>query len=123
MLDIREIREWAALGCDCRFREYAASNIYWSLRLKPKLANNDVLPFMLMSAMARQDTARVVQYAIDWSQESELPHTPVSRFVPGDHYHVLGVKFNTIDEAFSHAQKHGYRPKWEGYTRVKTDGD
>lgn len=64
--------------------------------------------YMLLSAFARKDAKAVRRFLRDWSGRSKQPRIAVSKFIPGDHYHVLDEKFDTLEAATAHLQKHGY---------------
>ncbi len=41
-------------------------------------------------------------------------------FVPGDHYHCLNVKFDSLEEAIKHLESQGYR--YGGYQERRLPG-
>ena len=63
--------------------------------------------WMVYAALARQDYDCARQYVHDWSRPKLRPSEVVSKFVPGDHYHTLGDKFDTLDEAIQHLKRNG----------------
>lgn len=84
-----------------RFAQYAASHLlsgHWA----------EVRYWMLVSCFARQDAKTVRIYLTDWKVQDRRPKAKVSKFVPGQHYHVLNVKFDTLDEAMEHLRRKGY---------------
>lgn len=68
--------------------------------------------WMLVSTLNRQDRKTAALYLDDWTEQDRRGNRKrtarVSKFTPGDHYHVLGEKFGTLDEAISHARSNGY---------------
>ena len=70
----------------------------------------DVQRTMIESALARDDEETAEMYLRDWGHDSpSKPECHVSKFVPGSHFYVLGVKFDTYESAMSHAERNGYR--------------
>ena len=64
---------------------------------------------ILRAAMAREDFEACRMHVNDWSALKGRPSKTVSKFLPGDHYHVLDTKFDTLDEAINHLEARGYR--------------
>jgi hypothetical protein len=45
----------------------------------------------------------------DWNgQAPDRPGVRVSKFVPGEHFHVLNEKFLSLDDAIKHLKSKGY---------------
>lgn len=64
---------------------------------------------MVESALARDDEETAEMYLRDWGHSPRpKPECHVSKFIPGSHFHVLDMKFETYDAAKSHAEQHGY---------------
>src|SRR4051812_30340058 len=66
---------------------------------------SEVEYWQVYSAFARQDWECVKKYLTWWGKRQSVH---VSRFTPGEHYHVLGVKFDTLAEAQQHLEREGY---------------
>jgi hypothetical protein len=64
---------------------------------------------MLVSAFKRGDERTVLMYLDDWPKMDRRPRVTVSKFTPGNHYHVLSVKFDTLEEAQQHLLSKGYQ--------------
>lgn len=79
--------------------------------------------WMLRSAMAREDTDTCRMYVNDWSRPPGRPSVTVSKFIPGQHYHCLDVKFDTLDEAIRHLRQMGYEYGGVYEHRIFRDGD
>lgn len=94
-----------ALGClGADFADHAARKL---------LSANDCYGechyWMLRSAFARQDKEAVRKFLGDWKSRNRKPVAEVFKFVPGEHYHVLSRKFDTLDDAMNHLRDRGYR--------------
>lgn len=63
--------------------------------------------WMVYSALARQDYDCTRRYVHDWSEPKSRSSEVVSKFVPGDHYHALGERFDTLDEAIHYLKSNG----------------
>lgn len=48
-------------------------------------------------------------YLADWKAQDRQPTAKVHKFVPGDHYHALGKKFDDLEDAKNHLSRSGYR--------------
>jgi len=85
------------------FRGYAVSNL-----LRIWNCYTEIRYWLLMSALARQDkrTARI--FLQDWKAQDRRPKAKVSKFTPGEHYHALGTKFDSLDEAQRYLFERGY---------------
>lgn len=73
----------------------------------------DVRFYMLLAHVNTQDPAgirRLCNYWWDWGRvPRNAPRIAnVSKFNPGEHYHVLGEKFGTLDEAKAHLRRNRY---------------
>ena len=94
-----------ALGCNGgAFAHHASSKL-----LSMRGCWSSVRYWMLISAFSRGDQRGVLRFLDDWVKQDRLPKAQVSKFVPGEHYHVLGVKFDTLDEAQRHLRSRGYQ--------------
>lgn len=70
---------------------------------------DDVRYWMLYSALARQDKRGARIYLQDWKAEDHKPKAHVSKFIPGEHFHVLDKKFSSLSIAQDYLSKRGYR--------------
>lgn len=73
----------------------------------------DVRFWMLMAHVNTQDPAglrEILNYWWEWDTAAcrEVRTANISKFNPGEHYHVLDEKFPTYDEAMSHLKRKGY---------------
>ena len=96
-----------ALGCGGgQFPRHAAGKLLRELGLW-----SEVRYWMLVSALSRQDAKCAKMYLIDWNTQDKdhRPSAVVSKFIPGEHYHVLGTKFNSLLEAKAHLNRKGYK--------------
>lgn len=85
------------------FLDYATQQL-----LRMYEAGSEVKYFMLRASLARGDTKQALVLLTDWSGRG-LPETDVSKFDPGDHYHTLGRKFDTLQDALHHLEERHYR--------------
>jgi hypothetical protein len=122
-MNIREIKGLIALGCTPGFAAYASRSILEKINLKRELQTNGALFYMLISTMRRHDRKAAFQFVIDWSNPNGLPMTRVTRFQPGQHYHVLGRKFDKFSEAVEFLEKSGYRFGGTDVTRIELAGE
>ncbi len=76
---------------------------------------------LVEAALARQDEQAAEMHFRDWQETSHVPTTRISRFVPGSHFHVLGEKFNSFDEARQHAESRGYRVLPDVFVQVSPE--
>lgn len=77
------------------------------VNLTPKYSR-EMMYWSIVSALARYDFDCVRRYVLDWaSSPVEPPVWDVSKFIPGDHYHVNGAKFDTLDEAKDYIGRQG----------------
>lgn len=85
------------------FRSYAVGSL-----LSHHGCWTEIRSWMLHSALARQDkrTARI--YLQDWKAQDRRPKVKVSKFIPGEHYHVLDTKFDSLSEAQQYLFGRGY---------------
>lgn len=85
----------------------------------------DTAYYMLRSAIAREDKRTARMYVNDWRRrKSTKPTRMVSKFVPGDHYHTLDQKFDTLQAAQDFLTRCGY--SYGGLIEehvYKTEGD
>jgi hypothetical protein len=65
---------------------------------------NGIQYHSVFAAHARGDWVAVRRYLADWSNAQVVR---VTKFHPGDHYHVLGIKFDTLDLARRHLEFEG----------------
>lgn len=85
------------------FAEYAASRL-----LSEYGIYSNVYFWMLVSAFNRGDKEAVRRFLTDWKEMARKPSAVVSKFVPGDHYHVLDTKFDTLEEAMEYLHRRGH---------------
>lgn len=66
---------------------------------------------LLLSAMARGDFAGCRRFVNDWRyyRPDRRPAAVVAKWIPGDHYHALNERFDTLEEAVAHLERNGYR--------------
>lgn len=118
---------WLALGINegGRFAQAAASELLRDCKVGyDKKLSWEVAYHMIRSAIAREDKDAVRVYVNDWTNWDGRKTALVSKFMPGEHYHVLDTKFNTLDEARRHLSREGY--DYAGLKEVyvpKTEGD
>lgn len=100
---------WLVLGITegGAFASRAASELLRGIPSNP-LCGHDTMWYMLRSAMAREDYEACRIYVNDWSRRRSPPSERVSKFIPGQHYHCLGEKFDTLDLAIRHLKLNGY---------------
>lgn len=99
-----DIRGLIALGCNGgAFAGHAASKL-----LSIRKCYTSTRYYMLISALNRGDNRCAAMYLDDWVKQDHMPKATVSKFVPGDHYHVFGTKFDTLEEAQRHLWTKGY---------------
>lgn len=121
---LEEVKSWISLAkCGVNFHGYAAREILNCIRLKRELSRNGTLCDILRSAMGRHDWKGVLQFALDWSDPYSLPTASITKFQPGDHYHVLDRKFDTWSEANAYLEKQGYRRGISHTVYVPREGD
>lgn len=63
---------------------------------------------ILRSCLARHDIEQARVFINDWTSSKYKTKVNVSKFVPGDHYHVLGTKFDTLEQAIAHIRSQGH---------------
>ena len=78
--------------------------IWWSRHDNTRLS--EVQRCMVESALARGDEERALKHLQD--MPSSKPRCRVSKFIPGEHYHVLDRKFDTYTAALGYAEQRGY---------------
>lgn len=107
---IDEVKSWIGLAMvDPRLHEYAAREILNCIQVRHELVSNGALFWIMVSCLRRCDKKGALQFAIDWSDPYSLPTADITKFQPGDHYHVLDCKFDTWSEAEAYLKKCGYR--------------
>ena len=122
MIDENEVRELVAVAQHgYQFREYAASQLI-------SLAGcwGNCRYEILLSVMARgfHEWPNVFQLLADWKAQDRMPSREVSKFIPGDHYHVADRKFDTLEAAQEYIRSRGWR--YAGLTEkhvYSTSGD
>ena len=62
---------------------------------------------MVVSALLRGDEETAQEYFADF--KGEIRFATVSKFIPGEHYHVLGSKFDEYGDAVKYANERGFR--------------
>lgn len=65
--------------------------------------------WLIVSAMVRKDADAVRVFLNDWSCSGGGPLANVSKFTPGEHYHCLGAKFDSLEKAVIHIKSRGFR--------------
>jgi hypothetical protein len=90
------------------FRGYAATRLLEEISLKPDL-KWEICYHLLISTMTRQDWDACRKFLLDWCQPHSKPAILVTRFQPGNHWHVLDTKYSTLDAARHHLEQKGYR--------------
>ena len=121
MIDEKEARGWIALSRNGQpFLNRAANELMRMIWLRAGLEWS-VCYHMLCSALARHDSHTALMYLRDWS--GEAPACVVTRFLPGKHWHVLGEKFYSYEEAELHARHRGYRVTGTREERFPYPGD
>lgn len=105
----KENEGWLALGINegGSFAAHAASELVRDLP-HDEFCPCEIKYYILRSAMAREDFEACRIHINDWSQRRSRPSAMVSKFIPGEHYHVLGEKFDTLDEAQQYLRSRGY---------------
>lgn len=94
-----------ALGLNGRnFAEHAAAKL-----LSLNNCYGEVRRHLLVSCLRRHDKTRAKQFLVDWTKEDLKPKINVSKFIPGEHYHVLNTKFDTLDDAINYLNAKGYQ--------------
>lgn len=116
---------WLALGVNHGgpFRSRAASELTSGLPYNPAVGW-ECRYWLVYSALARGDARAVRVFVNDWSHQRGRPAANVTKWVPGDHYHTLGERFDTLEEAKEHLRKKGY--EFGGFSEThayKRDGD
>jgi hypothetical protein len=97
-----EIDELVSLGMiGGRFAEHAASRLLSGMNCWGETRYE-----MTLARFARKDRRAVVRGLLDWSGGKLTMHA--SKFIPGDHYHVNGRKFNTLAEVIEYVEGMGY---------------
>jgi hypothetical protein len=103
--------------------EWCVSELFQIVTWDSKFSR-EVIYWSIVSALKRFDYECARRYVRDWASKGERLEPPVwdvSKFVPGDHFHVNGTKFNTLKEATSYIASKGakFGRVWEKhvYTR------
>jgi len=87
--------------------EHVASTLLRLVDLTPKY-DREMMYWSIVSALNRYDYDCVRRYVRMWAASPIEPAVwDVSKFIPGSHYHVQGVKFDTLGEAREHIRKGG----------------
>lgn len=76
---------------------------------------SEVQYLVVMSALLRGDRQTARQFLNDWGK---LPERPITRYIPGNHFYALGIRFNTYDEAKGHLLNEGFGCSGVRYTYV-----
>lgn len=98
-----------ALECsEAIFLDYAASGLISGIRTGD--TSWEIFYWLVRSALARKDKESVRIKINDWTYGSAHLRQlmQVSKFVPGEHYHCLDAKFDTLDEAIGHLKRNGF---------------
>ena len=48
-----------------------------------------------------------INYWFDWERQCPKGLHNISKFIPGEHFHTMGTKFNSMEEAVAHIEKNG----------------
>jgi len=83
--------------------------IFWEQHGGSHLFVPEVVRLLVEAALTRQDEQAAEMHFRDWQEKVHVPTTRISKFEPGAHFHVLGLKFNSQDEAQRYAKSRGYR--------------
>ena len=98
-----------------RFLSYAASELTSGLPHDPR-CGWEVRYWLVYSALNRGDVRAARVFVNDWSNHRSRPGARVTKWVPGDHFHTLGERFNTLDEAINHLRNRGY--EYDGFSET-----
>lgn len=88
------------------FISRVASELTGGLPYDPT-SNREVRYWLVYSALARGDTDAARGFVQDWSKYRARPSEFVSKFNPGDHYHAMDRKFDTLNEAIEYLRRIG----------------
>jgi hypothetical protein len=116
---LREIFAWRRYcsGLDCNWHivsEAIVGNIIRELLDNCEIQSyeeRECKYWMLMAHVNTQDPAGIRSHLNYWwngSHRDQKKFENVSKFVPGDHYHCLNTKFNTLAGAKDHIEKNGF---------------
>lgn len=97
---------WMSLGINLGepFRSHAASELLRGLKY------SETYFWMLVSAMSRGDREACRKFVNDWGGCKQREVVNISKFIPGEHYHALGIQFNSIEAAEKHIRSQGKIP-------------
>ncbi len=82
------------------FRGYAVSNL-----LRIWGCYTPMRSQLLISCLTRQDKRAARIFLQDWRNEDRMPKIKITKFIPGEHFHVLNTKFDSLGEAQYYAYK------------------
>lgn len=122
----QEKEEWISLACNNggAFIERAVVILSQDINYQKLGFNWEVGWGMLHSALARKDILAVRRFINDWSCRSNRPSKVVTKFIPGEHYHCNGCKFNCLTEAKEYLEQSGFTYEGLRETHVyPTNGD
>ncbi len=98
------IKELIAVGrLGGPFSSYAASQL-----LREASCYDGTRYWILISNFNRGDTKNIRQYLDDWRKQDHQPKKEIFKFTPGEHYHVMNTKFDSLDNAIDYLRQHGY---------------
>jgi hypothetical protein len=66
--------------------------------------------WMLIAHINTEDTQGFrshINYWFDWERQCPRGIQNVSKFIPGQHFHTMGTKFDSLAEAVEHIEKNG----------------
>lgn len=84
-----------------------ADDLLRVVRLTTKYSR-EMMYWCIVSALTRYDFDCVRRYVRDWAASPVEPDVwDVSKWIPGDHYHVQGERFDTLGEAQEYIRRSG----------------
>lgn len=117
---VENIKGLIALSRTAGFCEYAAGQILTISGVKW----SETYFWMIVAKLKRHASYHeVLQVLADWRGERHEKYASISKFIPGEHYHVLDAKFSTLAKARAHAIREGYLPGPLIEKRVYLEGD
>lgn len=83
----------------------------------------DVQFWIIIAALRDEDEPRALMFLNDWRKIRRRPTVEIGRFIPGQHFYVLGEKFWSYADAEAHAKKNGYDVSRLNEVRTFKEGD
>jgi len=85
---------------------------------------SEVQGYIIDALLMAQDYDQIEKLIVDWGFKKK-EYVSVSKFDPGEHYHCLGVKFNTLEDAKKFIEEEGcvYNGLKIVYVRDALNGD